>query len=180
MARTSYNPFIIANDDFEMIVQPGKYKKWDQKIQSDVVFSIKNKNNEYIQLTNNQIETVWELMDLFWFKVDKVQRLSDPEFIKILLKPEDQIAFLSDPDYQHSNRNKPAVVIEKKMDSSNSKDTVQQTMNDIFADIESWKVVGTPINQVVYNWDEERYLQFRAWLAASVKHVLKEDTPEKS
>jgi hypothetical protein len=48
-------------------------------------------------------------------------------------------------------------------------------MNSIFADIESWKVTGTPIGDVVYNWDPEKYSQFRAWLAASIKHVLQKN-----
>lgn len=180
MVRTSYNPFVLENDDFKLSIQPGKYRKWDQKWQSDVAFSIRDKNDKYIKLTDNQIKTVWELMDLFWFKVDKIERLLDSEFTKILLKPEDQIEILDDPNYQPPKKDKqPTVIIEKQVNSSNFKDTIKETMNSIFADIESWKVTWTPIGDVVYNWDPERYSQFRAWLAASVKHVLKKDTPEK-
>lgn len=178
MVRTSYNPFILENEDFKLSIQPGEYKKWDQEWQSDVAFSVKDKNGVYIKLTDSQIQTVWELMDMFWFKVDKIERLLDSEFTKILLKPEDQIKILNDPNYQPPKRESRVDVIQKKIDSSNFKDVIQDTMNDIFADIKSWKITGTPITDVVYNWDPERYSQFRAWLAASVKHVLKTDASD--
>lgn len=177
MVRTSYNPFILENDDFKMIIQPGEYKKWNQERQSDVAFSVKDKSGIYIHLTDSQIETIWELMDLFWFKVDNIERVWNSKIhTRILLKPEDQIEVLDDPNYQPPKKDKqPPVIIEKQVNSSNIKDTIKESMNSIFADIESWKITGTPIGDVVYNWDPEKYLRFRAWLAASVKHVLQKN-----
>ncbi len=131
---------MYKNNDFELSIQPGKYKKWDQEWQSDVAFSVKDKDGTYIKLTDSQIKTVWELMDMFWFKVDKIERLLDSEFTKILLKPEDQIDFLSDPDYQPPKREKPVEIIQKQMDSSNFKDVAEEALGNMFADIESWKI----------------------------------------
>jgi hypothetical protein len=45
---------------------------------------------------------------------------------------------LDDPNYQPPKKDKqPPVIIEKQVNSSNIKDTIKESMNSIFADIES-------------------------------------------
>ncbi len=164
------NPFFLEREKFLLSIQPWKFRSWSNDWQSDIGFSVSDKNsNEYIKLSNQQIAVIWDLMNTFWFKIDKVERLLDSEFTKILLKPEDQIEILSSKN-ESNNRQDPIHIIPEPWNMTDTFSFLDQAITQV---VREWW--GSIMSKVVYNGDEKKYISFCDALAVSINSALNKD-----
>ncbi len=163
-----YTPFCVKDADLSFSIHPWTARFWVEKKKSTVTFSVNEEDGTSIMLNDIQIATIWTLLTEFWFKIDEIVRSWDSEFNKIILNPTDQIEFIEIKNTE-KKRKKPIHVIQVQWETQDNHSFVKQAMDKLVVE---WNL--NIIQDIVYNWEGEKYIQFCKWLVASIEHVLKQ------